>query len=42
VRRKDTDPELLEILYGIGRMLQEIDAKLERIVTLLKYGTEDE
>jgi hypothetical protein len=26
----------LELLHGIGRMLQEIDAKLEEIVELLK------
>jgi hypothetical protein len=35
-RPRPTDPALLELLHGIGRMLQEIDAKLEEIVELLK------
>jgi hypothetical protein len=31
-----SDPAVLELLHGIGRMLQEIDAKLEEIVSLLR------
>ena len=33
--------DVLEYLYGFGRMLQNIDARLERIVELLG-GEEDE
>jgi hypothetical protein len=29
-------PDLLEYLYGIGKMLQEIDAKLQAIFELLE------
>jgi hypothetical protein len=39
VWRKHEQPALsdvAEILNGIGRMLQEIDAKLQRIVSLLE------
>jgi hypothetical protein len=32
----------MEILHGFGRMLQEIDAKLERIVALLEQELQDE
>jgi hypothetical protein len=33
---RGADPALIELLLGIGRMLQEIDAKLEKIVRLLE------
>jgi hypothetical protein len=33
---------LLEVLHGGGRMLQEIDAKLEQIVKLLERQFGDE
>ena len=36
VRRRKADPAIIEVLHGIGRMLQEIDAKLERIADLLE------
>jgi hypothetical protein len=32
--------DVVEILYGIGRMLQEIDGKLQRIIDLLEEGYE--
>jgi hypothetical protein len=35
-RKADYWPDLLEYLYGVGKMLQEIDGKLEEIVELLK------
>jgi len=33
---------LLELLHGLGRMLQAIDAKLEQIVRLLEHEFGDE
>jgi hypothetical protein len=45
-RRPTPDPvaEVLELLTGIGRLMQRLDARLERIVNLLEeeYGREDE
>jgi hypothetical protein len=35
-RRSEQWSEILEVLHGIGRMLQEIDAKLDRIIELLE------
>jgi hypothetical protein len=35
-RRSEPWSEILEVLHGIGRMLQEIDAKLDRIIELLE------
>jgi hypothetical protein len=42
-RRRDAaaDPAVIELLEGIGRMLQEIDAKLEDIIALLRNETDD-
>jgi hypothetical protein len=34
--RCDVDPAIVELLEGIGRMLQQIDAKLEKIADLLE------
>jgi hypothetical protein len=33
---RQADPVLIELLEGIGRMLQQIDATLEEIVRLLE------
>jgi hypothetical protein len=35
-RRQEPPSDVIELLEGIGRILQEIDAKLERIIELLQ------
>jgi len=39
-RKHDPSSEVIELLDGIGRMLQMIDAKLQRIVELLEEDYE--
>jgi hypothetical protein len=39
-RRREPSPDVVELLEGIGRMLQVIDAKLQRIVELLEKDYE--
>jgi hypothetical protein len=39
-RTRERWDDVVELLNGIGRMLQEIDAKLDRIVRLLEEELE--
>jgi hypothetical protein len=40
-RPHPADPAVIELLQGIGRMLQEIDAKLQDIISLLGDEEDD-
>jgi hypothetical protein len=41
-RRPATIDDVVELLQGIGTMLQRVDAKLETIVSLLEEEEDDE